>query len=84
MNIIFSTPWAAISAECGTKFPTYSHEDAAKQLLFSRLRDAGRTPVRYLQVSGNDTMYTLLLDVPTVTNIDQVDAEVLPYTCAAE
>lgn len=83
MHITFSTPWSAISAECGTKFPTYSHEDAAKQLLFSRLRDAGRTPVRYLQVSGNDTMYNLLLDVPSVTNVDQVDAEVLPFTCTA-
>jgi len=83
MNIIFSTPWSAIATECGAKFPTYTHLEATKQLLFARLRDAHRTPVRYLQVYGDDTMYHLLLDVPTVTDVEQVDAEVLPFTCAA-
>ena len=82
MHITFSTPWDAIASECGTKFPTYSNMEATKQLLFARLRGAGVTPVRYLESSGNDTLYTLLLDVPKVDNVDEIDVEMLPFVCS--
>ncbi len=82
MNIIFSTPWSAIETECGVKFPTFDEENATKNLLFASFRDAGKTPVRFLGFSGNSSMYNLLVDVPSVTALDQIDTDVLPFTCA--
>jgi len=82
MNIIFSTPWADIESECDTKFPTFDEERATKSLLFSRFQVAARTPVRFLAFTGDASMYNLLVDVPTVTAIDQIDSDVLPFTCA--
>lgn len=82
MNIIFSTPWADIESECDTKYPTYDEERATKSLLFNRFQGAGRTPVRFLTFTGDASMYNLLVDVPTVSSLDQIDSEVLPFTCA--
>ena len=82
MNIIFSTPWAAVETECDDKYPTYDEERAVKSLLFSRFQGATRTPVRFLTFTGDASMYNLLVDVPTVSALDQIDAEVLPFTCA--
>lgn len=83
MNIIFSTPWSAIESECDTKFPTYNEEDATKNLLFARLRDSSWTPVRFLGFSGDASMYDVLVDVPGASSVDDVDQDVLPFTCAA-
>lgn len=83
MKIIFSTPWSAIESECDDKYPTYNEERATKSLLFNRFQGAGRLPVRFLTFTGDASMYNVLVDVPTVTSIDQIDSDVLPFTCAA-
>ncbi len=82
MNIVFSTPLAAVQAEIDTNYPTYDTERAVKSVLFLRFQVATRTPVRFLTFSGDASMYNLLVDVPTVTAIDQIDGDVLPFTCA--
>ena len=82
MNIVFSTPMAAVQDEIDEKYPTYDDERAVKSLLFSRFQGASATPVRYLEFTGDASMYNLLIDVPSVNAISEIDTEVLPFTCA--
>jgi hypothetical protein len=83
MNLLFSTTAAAVQSEIDAKFPTYGTQAAIKQLLFSRLRDAGRLPVRFLQdtISGSD--YEYLVDVPSASSPGEVSGEVTPFTVSA-
>lgn len=83
MNINFATPWSAISAEATSKFPGMDQENATKNVLFSRLRDNNWLPVRYLTFSGDSSMYTLLIDVPTCSNVSEIENDVLPFTSTA-
>jgi len=76
----FSVAQADIQSEMDTKFPAYDEADQVKNVMFSKLRDAGCTPVRYLSwnKSGND--WTLIMDVPKCDTVASVEDDVLPFS----
>lgn len=83
MNLLFSTDAAAVQSEIDAKFPTLGTQAAIKQLLFSRLRDAGRLPVRFLQDTISGSEYEYLVDVPSASSPGDVSGEVTPFNVSA-
>lgn len=82
MQIVFSTSLADVQTEIDAKFPTFDDEKAVKSLLFSRFQAASQTPVRFLGFTGDSSMFDLLIDIPSVSAISEIDSDVLPFTCA--
>jgi hypothetical protein len=83
MNLLFSTTAAAVQSELDAKFPTYGTQAGIKQLLFSKLRNAGRTPVRFLQDTIDGSNYEYLVDVPSASSPGEVSGDVTPFNVAA-
>lgn len=82
MNILFSTTAANVQTELDAKFPTETEQNGCKFLLFAKLRNSHRLPVRFLQDTQDGLTYQFLVDVPTATDPSDVDSEVAPFVAA--